>query len=351
MKKYLHIGYPKNFSTSLQRNYFGGHKDIYHLGIGSDKNIGYIDNLTASIFEVYLKTAKYFKYTNELPRLKKHINSHFEIAKKQEKKCFGVSSEHISFGFTHESLDFKTKIDRAIDIFGKEDLNIIIIIRNQSDLIKSLYRESVRVGLPGSYSDFIYNLYKFQDRNYLFDFRYDLVFNYLEKTLDRKNIHFFMFEEYRGIDKSMKMNGDKVALIDDISKALGIEYKNIEFEHFNEALSDREIIIKSELNSETRHDLGREMNFSAEIHRQAEYFNSELNINEEEKIIYEDVIRKRGLISKVKNDTTTITEDKLSYDCDPSIKEWLAKFFVKGNQSLEENLNIKLPNSYHELKF
>jgi hypothetical protein len=350
MKKYIHIGYPKNFSTSLQRNFFSEHPDIYHLGIGIDSNIGYIDNLSSALFEVYLKSAKGFKYEEQYPKLKSHIEHHYNEAKKQGKKCFGVSNEHFSFGFTYDSLDFKTKILRAIDLFGKDDLNIILVIRNQTDLIKSLYRESVRVGLPGSFSEFIYNLYKFQDRNYLYDFRYDLVYSCLSEHLPKENIHFLIFEDLRDENKQMVKNNNKVSLINKMSTILDIDYLDVDFQHFNETLNDKEILVKSELNKSNRHDLGREMLFSAEIHRQGCYFKNELDINEPEEVIYEDVITKRKLIKQSKESKGN-EESKLSYDCDSIIAEKLIQFYKEGNYNLSELLNVSLPKCYFEMNF
>lgn len=350
MKKYLHLGYPKNFSTSLQRNYFSKHQNIYHLGTGINSNIGYIDKLISALFEVYLKSAKSFKYEENYTKLKSHIEQHYNDAKKQGKKCFGASSEHLSFGFTYESLDFKTKISRAIDLFGIDDLHVILVIRNQIDLIKSLYKESVRVGLPGSFADFIYNLYKFQDRNYLYDFRYDIVYSCLSEYLSKENIHFIVFEDVRNEDKNMIVKDGKTLLIDKISNILGVEYQNVDFKHFNEALTDKEILIKSELNKNNRHDLGREMLFSAEIHRQSSYFINELNLNESEELIYKDVITKRKLISQSKKDSFSLKE-KLNYTCDQDIAKWMIEFYVEGNKEFSKKSLVNLPQQYFDMHF
>ena len=351
MKKYLHIGYPKNFSTSLQRNFFSLRDEIYHLGIGVDSNVGYIDELCSSIFEVYLKSAKGFKYQEQRKKLKEHIDFHFNNALSQGKKCFGASSEHFSFGFTYESLGFDEKIGRAVDLFG-DDLNVIVIIRNQADLIKSLYRESVRVGLPGSFGEFIYNLYKFQDRNYLYDLRYDMVYDSLLKHFSRNNIHFLMFENLRGKDGQMTKNKEsRYILTDQLSSILNIDYKDIDFKHFNESLTDEEIFLKSQLNKKHRHDLGREMLFSAEIHRQAPYFKSELNLTESDAIIFEDVLTKRKLISEVVKNSSQESDFPLSYKCDNDIDIKLLDFLKSGNLNFSQNANIVLPNDYFNLKF
>lgn len=350
MKKYLHLGYPKNFSTSLQRNFFSKHPDIYHLGIGISSNVGYQDELTSALFEVYLKSAKGFKYAEQHSRLKAHINKHYELALENGNSCFGASSEHFSFGFTSECLDFETKIERAIDLFGKDELNIILIIRNQKSLIRSLYRESVRVGLPMTYSEFVSNLYRFQDRNYLYDLRYDLVYDALLARLPENSIHILVNENLRDDQGHMMMKEERVVLIDNICEKLDIEYLDVDFKHFNRALTDAEIIAKVGLNKNERHDLGREMLFSAEIHRQVNYFKSELDINEPEHVAYEDVLVKRKLLQKA-GELSKNSSEKLDYHCDSTIASWLDSFYESGNRRFSEASGISLPQSYYNLDF
>lgn len=344
MKYYLHIGYPKNFSTSLQRSYFSVHEEIYHLGIGNDSNISYRDELTASIFEVYLKTAKRFKYEEEYDKIQTHLNEHKKKAMDIGSKAFGVSSEHFSFSFTYECLDFHTKMERAVQLLGN-DLHIIMVIREQMELLRSLYRESVRVGLIGSYEDFIYNHFKFQDRNYYYDLRYDLVYDALSKWIAPKNIHVLPFEEYRDEKKQMRMVDGQVKLVKDLSEILGLNYLNVDFNHHNEALSDSEIIAKSQLNPTHRHDLGNNLYSTAEIHRQATYFSNELNIKESETVAFKDVIMKRKSIAMAKADAENF-KGKGLYECDPVLLEKVRSFYRKGNAKFCGISNIALPETY-----
>jgi hypothetical protein len=349
MKKYVHIGYPKNFSTSLQRNFFSSHPQLYHLGIGINDNLGYRDELLSSIFEVYLKYSKSFKFNLEFEKIKAHLNNHIQIAAKEGHKGIGLSSEHLSFSFTHDGLDFQTKMNRLRDVFG-EDLDIIMIIRNQVDVLKSLYRESVRVGLIGSFEDYIYNLYKFQDRNYLFDFSYDLVYSELKKIFPEACIHVLVFEELRESSGSMVLEEGKNKLIKQLSSILEIDYQEMAFEHFNEALKDGDIVEKEKLNRIYRHDLGRELTFSAEVHRQKEYFSSELGLLEDEVKTYEDVLTKRRLIEQVKSNGSNKNLD-LSYDCNKLIGDKVLSSFADGNQRLSEKLSLNLSGHYFKRSF
>lgn len=348
MRKLIHIGHPKNFSTSIQRGFFGAHKDLYHLGIGSDKKIGYKDELCSALFEVYLKSAKWLKFEEEFKRLKTHIGNHIENAKKTRKKCLTVSSEHISFGFIHESIDFKTKIDRIINLFGKKNLHFVMIIRDQGELIRSLYRESVRVGFSGTFREYIYNMYKFQDRNCVYDFRYDLLYEYMLKVLPEANIHVLFFEEFRNSSGELIKNNGKIKLLENLSNIAKVEYYEVSFNHHNRSLTEEEINLKSVLNKYNRHDLGRDLLNTAEIHRQENYFKTELGIKEKESEVYKDVILKRKIISKVQkqclgNNTT------INYSCDPDIKDWFDQFYSLGNDKLKSLLKKNIPDNYFHI--
>ena len=188
MNKYIHIGYPKNFSTSLQRDYFSKHPSIFHLGIGVDSNIGYQDSIIDKTCEVYLKTCKYYKYES----VKKNIISHFENLFKTanlNNKITGISFEHFSFSFSYDSISTHQKAERLSKIFGN-NTKIIMIVRNQFDLIKSLYKEYVRIGFFGDFYSFIELIYKYQDRNFVYDFRFDYVFNtYAEFFGEEKTLY------------------------------------------------------------------------------------------------------------------------------------------------------------------
>jgi hypothetical protein len=209
----------------------------------------------------------------------------------------------------------------------------------------------VRVGLPGSYEEFVYNLHKFQDRNYVYDFRYDIVYDTLCDMFGKDKVHVMVFEDYRGGDKKMVMEEGKVKLIDSISKALDVSYLEVDFAHYNEALTDSQIIIKSELNKEHRHDLGRELVFSAEIHRQVEYFREELGIHEEEPHTYEDVITKRALIKQAQEASKNNPDQKLSMSCDAKLAAWFKKFYEEGNKAFVQKSGMELPENYFNLKF
>jgi hypothetical protein len=345
MKKYIHIGYPKNFSTTLQRDFFSAHEEIYHLGIGIGSNIGYIDKTAASLFEVFLKSSRNFHYNQYKSELKDYISGHLALAEREGKKCFTASSEHLSYAFLPESLDFEVKLGRLIDLIG-EDLHIILIIRNQRDLLRSIYKEFVRTGLPYSFSDFIYNFFKFQDRNFYYDLRYDLIYETLLQYLSKEQVHIFQFEQFRDHLKISNIG----ALNATFSELMGISPLTDHVEHHNKALSDYEVHLKVNLNTKKQHDLGNGLFETAEMHRQKDYFTTYLGLEED---FFRDVKTKRELILNAGALAQSQTNDdyRLSFSCDEKIENEIFKFYLMGNERFQNISGLKLRKEYFSSNF
>lgn len=342
MKTYLHIGYPKNFSTSLQRSYFSKNPDLYHLGIGVGSNIGYMDPLLSAIFEVYLKTSKSFKYLEVRNKLKAHIDEHKNKAQKLGKKAIGVSSEHFSFGFTYDSVDFSTKIKRFKDLFGT-NIKVIMIVREQMAILKSLYRESVRVGLPYTFQEYLYSMYKYQDRNYFYDLRYDLVFTELVKEFGRENILVEVFDEHKLISGGLKPGiKSGSAITESISDFLDVTQLEEPLQHFNEKLDPKLLVAKYQLNQTEKHDLGNDLYKSAESHRQSEYFTHELELFELEEVAFKDVLTKRKLLQQANNNAKNITDKEVKklFEVDFKLYNKINDFFQAGNCAFYQSSGI-----------
>ncbi|MBR9847111.1 MAG: hypothetical protein GYB35_13855 [Algicola sp.] len=348
MIKYIHLGYPKNFSTSLQRDYFSKHPDLYHLGIGLENNLGYRDSTVEKTLEVYLKSCKYFKYKE----VEKHIQDHFQDvflkSKNQGYRAVGISAEHLSFAFTYDGLGANEKSERLFKIFGPQT-KVIMIIRNQFDLIKSLYREYVRVGFAGDFSHFVKFLYKYQDRNFVYDLRYDYVYKTYSSLFGNENVGLFFFENYRN-DKGqlIKVSSGMPKLYHDLNTFLGLSQTKMEFGHYNEAIPSNKVTLKAKLNQANTHDIGNSLMETAEKHRIKKYLEEDLNFFEEEHETYSDVQKKRFLI---KQTLDSKLQQPLSYDVDKKFSSFFKRFYEYGNSELAKSIEIELPKAYANLKF
>ncbi len=345
MVKYIHIGFPKNFSTSLQRDYFSVHPEIYHLGIGLGHNLGYKDSIVEKAFEVYLKTAKHYFYKEKEDHLIQHFSSLWNI-KHDKCKAIGVSSEHLSFAFSYDGISAQEKAERLLKLFGAET-KIIMIVRNQVDLIKSLYRECVRVGFIGDFKLFIDLLYKYQDRNFVYDFRYDLIYKTYTSLFGSENVGVFFFEDYRDDKGNMIIDDEEIRLFKDLNAFLNLSSHKPNLEHFNESIASDKILIKAEFNKAQRHDLGNHLLESAEKHRIKVYLEEDLEYFEEEKATYSDVLIKRQLIKQLEG---IKKEQPLNYTANSERFSKLKTFYHEGNTAFEELLKRKLPDAYYKFQ-
>ncbi len=339
---YLHVGYPKNFSTSLQRDYFSKHPDIFHLGVGLNSNLGYLDSTVDKIFEVYLKTAKTFAYEKSRRQLVEHVHELRDVAKHKGAKAFGASSEHLSFSFAYDGLSCDIKADRALELFGNET-HIIMIIRNQIDLVKSLYRESVRVGFKGGFSYYVYLLYKYQDRNYLSDLFYDWVYQVYAQRFGRENVHVFLFEDFRRNGKLVLNESGSPLLFDALNTALNLQFVQMELGHYNVALSDAVVNQMVDLNCANTHGLGNHLYESAEKHRISNYLKEDLSLYEDDETTYRDVRIKSKLIDIAKDLPCSA---HLNYECDPILWERLQTNFESSNKKFERISGRVLTSEY-----
>lgn len=329
--RFIHIGYPKNFSTTLQRDYFAAHSQIKYLGIGTDNNnLGYSNSDVEKALEVYLKTCKKPKYRLIHKQLKeafeKELNDRLST-----KKAVGISCEHLSFSFTHDGLDHIEKADRLVDLFDA-NAKIIIVLRNQIDLVKSLYKESIRQGLYLSFEEYLQNIYQFQDRNYLYDLRYHDLINYYKLHFGKDNVQVLFFENYKNNDQFYLST-----LFSDLSQFLGIKNEPLEIQHHNRALSDEELNELLVINKGNRHNLGNSLSFDAETHRAKRYWIDDLKMDLVESEIYRDVLKKRQ----------NIEEARLHKGVTINMK--YKGLYFKRLQSFFREANIALSKEYEEM--
>lgn len=141
----LHIGYPKSASTTLQKQLFDRHSELNFLGVYPTKNIG-IDSEYVNENSHYLRSAElrdfhhiicnidgvdYRKFS--IDKVKKSLEPYLS-----EQKVNVISNERLaSVLFSHP--DRESKAYRIRGVIG--NAKVLIILRNQYDIIKSQYRD------------------------------------------------------------------------------------------------------------------------------------------------------------------------------------------------------------------
>lgn len=346
--KYIHIGLPKNLSTTLQRDYFSVHPEIHHLGVGVGSNIDYINSDIASACENHFQYSKNFAYQKRKTVIQKAFKSEFDNFNKDEtKNACGISLELLSFTFTPDQIEIEEKVRRAHEAFGS-DTKIILIIREQFKLIESLYKEAIKIGYYGTFNDYLEYIYLSRDRNFIFDFQYDYLVEVYAKYFGKNNIKILIIEEFRNENGGLIIEEGECLLTNKLSQILGISKQKFSLGHYNKPLSLSELYKMMELNFERHHGIGNQAYSTAtNFHRLKDYFKEELKISVEDELLFKDARIKNQHIEISKSNVDLNKVIKFEYP--DYIKQFLEDLFSHANNRLEKLMDIKLPDSYSKL--
>lgn len=241
MKKVIHIGLPKCASTSLQIDFFAKHPEIYFLGAGCNNNaLGFADSAVRDFVEIELRFSKKAFYKPE--KYHRSFQEHFLSAEKNKKiKTVLLSSESFSFNYLGE-IDTYTKAQRLSEMFG-QDTVILMVVRNQKELLRALYKEHIRQGYAGDFKDFmdytIYHRYK----NWFYDFDFLKILETYSAFFKRENIMVLCYEE---------LKSDSASFLRKIASALSVSEHIKNLAEINVGFSDNQLSIQRELNKRCR---------------------------------------------------------------------------------------------------
>lgn len=228
---YIHVGYPKSGSTTLQKQLFSKHTEINNLGIFPTDNVGkdtdyidydsvYLNNTDLQKFYHNLVMLEGIQYHNsENPSL--FHNKIRNLATNRTDKITVFSNERfVSAFYAHD--DLREKANRLKELFP--DGNIIFIIRNQVSLIKSQYRDhptdprSFAIGSPVSIDEWIEIAYEAESVNFLESLQYYDIIEYYVELFGQKNVDIFLLE-------NLSQNTEKFAT--SLAAYLGIDSNEV----------------------------------------------------------------------------------------------------------------------------
>lgn len=295
MKTFIHVGFPKCLSTSLQRSVFVRNSEVFYLGIGSDGAIGYRDDCVAAVFEFYLKYARAAPFRDRSAELHSHLGRLKEQARNQGARVFGASSEHIAMAFTADCIDIEDRVRRLAELFGG-DCQILLLVRNQASLIRSIYGEAIRGGYAGSFDDFVEYLSRFQEKNFISELAYSYSIRLFSGTFGLKNVSVLPYESVVR-DGALVSNSDgQPVVLEWLGKQLGLKSPLGDIAHSNAALTREQIAAKRVMNSEHRHDLGQSPWVGNENHRLGGYWRYSMDLELPPGELFRNVVTKRRLI-------------------------------------------------------
>jgi hypothetical protein len=234
MAVYFHIGLHKTGSTFLQKKVFPHLKDCFSVSYFSNKK--------------YFKEVENLQKFNPLNFKKKKIDNLLKL--KNKKKNILLSSEQFSGSGNFSQIaalnNFYNNFFFIKKFFPKA--KIILIIRNQKDIINSYYKDEVSRGLTLNFEKWVGNNIKNNSLNY---FKYDILVSFLFKQFGKNNVIVGFFEE---------IFEDKFSVLKFFEKIFKKKfYKKINMSRSNPGIADQLIFLnrfinhfmKTKLNTET----------------------------------------------------------------------------------------------------
>ena len=343
--KYIHIGYPKAASTSLQKDYFGEHPEMLHLGCGNKSKSDHWDDHGYISKEINIAMEVDIRYRNRMSydavKTRKVFQIFFDQAVKDEYcHAVGISNENICFNW-HGGVDTQEKAERLKDIFGDE-AKIVMICRNQKELIESLYKETVRFGYDGQFFDYLKYIWTYQFNNFFFDFHFDRVFQVYRELFGVQNVEVFLFEDLIHNDKNF---------LSALSKFLGVNNQiNSLNGQRNTQLSNKELAIKLQLNKKAPHSFGNSFLESFDTHRYVPYFfeNSKKEILSDEH--YVDYYLRKSLNETAKSLSSLTQTGELELSWENEFGDQILESMKTSNKTLYKLTKIQSLYQYNYIE-
>ncbi|GAB5565785.1 MAG: hypothetical protein Wins2KO_28480 [Winogradskyella sp.] len=180
MEVYVHLGIHKTGSSFLQKVFFPHYTD----------NVCFLDRAKLASFKEYVLNEDDFEFekTKALELFNEAVGANQNCNKV-------VISDEEFYGNPYLAvLDRKRNFDRLYEIFGKS-LKVILFLRNQQNLLNSLYNQYVKTGGSASFKAFLnYKKYPLNFRvPYLL---YDKYVDYLIKTTGVDKVKIYLYEDF-----------------------------------------------------------------------------------------------------------------------------------------------------------
>ena len=317
------------------------------MGCGTDGELGYYDSNIENIFEVYLKTSKTYMWEQSKGDLRRLLqNAIKNEIQLHPNKNIVFSSENICYGLSLDCLDFETKLERLKYLFEGFELRFLIILRNQWSLLKSLFKESIRMGYPFGFDVYIREFFLYQDRNAYHDFNFNRCANCIQRTFPKSDLIFFLFEDLV-YNSQLKVQEDGESIIDKKLEAVfGIETTKTRLGHKNPPESLPTLMKMSKLNRTRRHGLGNSAMSTPEKHRMKKWIESKLGIKLDEEEVFRDVLIKRELLSLSRSERDIEPNEEAFYHCNKMILNRMLEYYQRENEIFMRRFNCKLSSEY-----
>lgn len=332
VRRYIHIGYPKSASTSVQHTLLGNHPELYHLGNGyQGKNNVYIDDAVTKFAEVDVRYKREFSYKKD--EAIAAFEPHFKAAEEDDKfKAVGLSSEFFCFNLSNE-VDVVTKAKRLHEVFG-DNTCIIIVIREQLKLLTSLYTEMVKGGYPGTFKRFLEYTYLFQDRSWCFEFCFDLMFETYANLFGSENICMVPLE---------LLKASETEFTSKVCQAIGVSTANVKMKQLNQQVDLVFYELMRRFNEKCPHEFGSAFYEPFAVMRMNTYFHHDLGVAVPHENLLADFLRMplaKGAAALSKRGYSHVP--KLDLTIPKGLGDRLTKIYAASNAALAKKTGLDL---------
>ena len=187
-KIFIHIGFHKTMTTWIQENYFNMHDQILYLGKLQNDYSKSIINIFRSIY-----------YTSDTDfssiEVRKDFNKILEKNNKNNFSIIGLSDEGISGGLDWFGQSSFTPAKRLKEIFYDYDVKIILGIREQFSMLRSIYTEYLKFGGTNSINRLL-NEHNQNGKFLINKVCYSGLINEYISLFGISNLHIYLYEDF-----------------------------------------------------------------------------------------------------------------------------------------------------------
>lgn len=196
MKTYIHVGYPKNASTTLQTDVFPKIKNTIYMGRSYDTQHPFISKeFSEAMYSIWMQDSIDFSFEE----VSRKIDSAMSNVNGQTERTI-ISSE----GFANNFVDRGIIANRLNKFFP--DAKILIVIRNQMDALLSMYsflvcqmgrNVNISYGRPSvrSFAQWIQDQEEYLGRSFITTLMYYEFFSQYKSLFGNDNVTVLFFEE------------------------------------------------------------------------------------------------------------------------------------------------------------
>ena len=210
----VHLGQPKAWSTTIQTAFESIDGNLNYLGFNpSFTESSWYKNNLAEIFEFGLRLE-----TNQ--SFEKKLNFYRDLLYESldSEKLNVISSESLSFKFFAYEIDTEIKLKRLGMLLRSFNTEFLYIWRRPSSLIKSCFKDLVKLGLNEDFEDFFENIFLYKDANFYNDLKKDSIVNLVKKFFNSSKLSIIKLQDSLELNKNeiidfiRNRTGNKVVL-------------------------------------------------------------------------------------------------------------------------------------------